>query len=187
MERFERSEEVAEEREQFGRRAAILVAVFAALLAISGLLATRATEEVLLQQQQASDTYSEYQANSLKKHVNDDTAALLTTITAGTANEKAAAAAAAKLIQTNNDKYIPNQARLLPAARAHEEERDLAAAKHTSFQIAEAAAQLAIVLCSIAIVSRARWLVLLATALGIVGFVLTLNGHFLAFRIPGLG
>lgn len=186
MERFEHAEEAAEARESFARRAAVLVAVLAAGLAIAGLLATRATEEVLLQQQMASDSYSEYQANSLKKHVNDDAAGTLRIVTTGTANEKAGADAAAKLLQANNDKYIPAQARLLPVAREHEHERDVAAAKHTSYQVAEAALQLGIVLCSIAIISRARWLLGIGAGLGLAGAILIVNGHFLLVRLPAI-
>ena len=74
VERFEKAEELATARESFGKRTAVLVAVLAAMLAIAGLGANRAQEEVLLAQVQASDTWNEYQANSLKKHINEDVA-----------------------------------------------------------------------------------------------------------------
>ena len=55
-ERFEKAEELATAREAFGKRTAVLVAVLAAMLALAGLGANRAQEEVLLAQVQASDT-----------------------------------------------------------------------------------------------------------------------------------
>jgi hypothetical protein len=183
VERFEHAEEVAEKREAFGRRAAVLVSALAAFLAISGLLAARAEEEIILSQQKASDTWAEYQANSLKKHVNDDTAQSLRILGAGTTSEKAATDAAAKLVQA---KYIPEQKRLLPIAQDYEKKRDESGAKHTSYQLAEAGFQLAIVLASIAIVARAGWLLYVAGGLGLAGLLFLANGHFLFFRVPNL-
>jgi hypothetical protein len=186
VERFEHAEETAEKREAFGRRAALLVSALAAFLAISGLLAARAEEEIILAQQKASDTWAEYQANSLKKHVNDDVAQTLRILGAGTAGEKAAADQAAKLLKANDDKYIPEQKRLMPIAQAYEKLRDESGAKHTSYQLAEAGFQLAIVLASIAIVARTRWLLYAAGGLGAAGLVFLVNGHFLIFHVPNL-
>jgi ABC-type nickel/cobalt efflux system permease component RcnA len=174
-ERFEKAEELAEKRESFGKRTAVLVAVLAAMLALAGLGANRAQEEVLLAQVQASDTWNEYQANSLKKHINADTAVVLTK--QGFADE------AKKLIDANNTKYIPNQDKLMPKAQGLEHERDIAHERHNSYQIAEAAFQLGIVLCSIAIVARALWLVFVGVGLGAVGLLALLNGFMLFIKL----
>jgi len=146
-------------------------------LALSGLGANRAQEEVLLAQVQASDTWNEYQANSLKKHINSDVAVVLTK--QGFADE------AKKLIDANNTKYIPNQDRLMPQAKDLEHERDTAHDRHNSYQIAEAAFQLAIVLCSIAIVARALWLVFAGAGLGIIGLLALLNGFLMLIKFGG--
>lgn len=170
-ERFERAEELAEARASFGKRTAVVVAVLAALLAIAGLLATRAQEEVLLAQVEASDAYNEYQANSLKKHINSDAVAVLTKL-GGTAE-------AAKLKAENDEKYIPRQAALLPKAQGLEKAREEAHGRHNNYQVAEAAFQLGIVLCSIAIIARTLWLVVLGMGLGAVGVLALLNGLLL--------
>ena len=75
LERVEHGEEAAQEGEAFGRRAAVLVSILAALLAISSLAGNRSATEAILSQEKASDTYNEYQANSLKRHVNLDDSA----------------------------------------------------------------------------------------------------------------
>jgi hypothetical protein len=175
-ERFERAEEVAEARESFGKRTAVMVAVLAAMLALAGLGANRAQEEVLLAQVQASDTWNEYQANSLKKHINEDSALALTKL--GATDE------AKKLLNANDTKYVPKQKELMPKAQALERDRDVAHDRHNSYQVAEAAFQLGIVLCSIAIVARALWLVFAGAGLGVVGLLSLLNGFFLFFK-PG--
>ena len=174
-ERFERAEEAAEKRENFGKRVAVLVAILAAMLALAGLGANRAQEEVLLAQVQASDTWNEYQANSLKKHINDDVAKTLTKL--GATDE------AKKLTDANNDKYIPNQKSLMPKAQALEHDRDIAHDRHNSYQVAEAAFQLGIVLCSIAIVARVLWLVFAGAGLGFIGLLSLLNGFVLFLKL----
>jgi ABC-type nickel/cobalt efflux system permease component RcnA len=174
-ERFERAEETAEKRENFGKRVAVLVAILAAFLALAGLGANRAQEEVLLAQVQASDTWNEYQANSLKKHINDDVATTLTKL--GATDD------AKKLVDANNNKYIPNQKALMPKAQALEHDRDVAHDRHNSYQVAEAAFQLGIVLCSIAIVARVLWLVLAGAGLGFIGLLSLLNGFVLFLKL----
>jgi hypothetical protein len=179
LEHAEQAEEAAEQREDFGRRAAIVIAVMAALLAIASLAGSRASTEAILAQAKASDTYNEYQANSLKRHVNLDDAAQLRILASGTASEAAANQQAANLEQAVSDKYQPAQDQLLPVAQDLERERDQAEARHRGFQTAEAAFQLSIVLCSISIVARARWLLITGAALGGLGLILGANAFFL--------
>lgn len=179
LEHVEEAEQAAESQENFGRRAAVVVSVLAALLAISNLAGSRASTEAILAQARASDTYNEYQANSLKRHVNLDDAAQLRIIAAGTPAEAAANQQAALLEQAVNDKYQPAQDALLPEAQALERERDVAESRHRGFLSAEAAFQLGIVLSSISIVARARWLLVTSGVLGVVGLLLAANAFFL--------
>lgn len=180
LEHVEQAEEATEKREDFGRRAAVVVSGLAALLAISSLAGNRASTEAILAQAKASDTWNEYQANSLKRHVNLDDAALLRIVAAGTPAETAAEQQAGALDKAVAEKYQPNQDHLLPEAQALEHERDLAEARHRGFQTAEASFQLGIVLSSISIVARARWLLAIGGALGIVGLLLGANAFLLA-------
>src|SRR6266851_4473903 len=124
----------------------------AALLAISSLAGARASTEAILSQARATDAYNEYQANSLKRHINLDDAAQLRILAAGSPNQAAAETQAASLEKAVADKYQPAQDHLLPEAQALEHERDVAESKHRGFQSAEAAFQLGIVLSSISIV-----------------------------------
>jgi uncharacterized protein DUF4337 len=179
LEHVEQAEEAAERREDFGRTAAVVISIMAALLAIVSLAGSRASTEAILAQTKASDTYNEYQANSLKRHVNLDDAAQLRIIAAGTPNEGAANTQAATLEQAVADKYQPAQDQLLPVAQGLEHERDIAESRHRGFQTAEAAFQLGIVLSSISIVARARWLLTIGAGLGLLGVLLGLNAFLL--------
>jgi hypothetical protein len=71
----------------------------------------------------------------------------------------------------------------MPKAQALEHDRDIAHERHNSYQIAEAAFQLAIVLCSIAIVARALWLVFAGAGLGAIGLLALLNGFLLLIKL----
>ncbi len=175
FEHVEQAEEASERREEFGRRAAIVVSVLAALLAIASLAGSRASTEAILAQAKATDTWNEYQANSLKRHVNLDDAAAIRILGTGTPNEAAANKQAASLEQAVTDKYQPAQDDLMPRALELEHERDVAESRHRGFQTAEAAFQLGIVLSSISIVARARWLLAVGGALGVLGLLLGLN------------
>jgi hypothetical protein len=156
-----------------------VVSVLAALLAIASLAGSRASTEAILAQARATDTWNEYQANSLKRHVNLDDATQLRILGSGTPAEAAANQQAASLEQAVNEKYQPAQDELMPRALVLEHERDLAESRHRGFQTAEAAFQLGIVLSSISIVARARWLLFIGAALGVLGLVLALNAFLL--------
>jgi hypothetical protein len=184
LEHVEEAEEASARRESFGRRAAVVVSGMAALLAIASLAGSRASTEAILAQAKASDAYNEYQANSLKRHINLDDAAQLRILAANGPTQADAAAQAASLEQAVNEKYQPAQDELLPKAQGLELERDTAEARHRGFQSSEAAFQLGIVLSSISIVARARWLLLLGAILGALGLILGANAFLLA--IPPL-
>ena len=179
LEHVEEAEQAAAKREDFGRRAAVVVSAMAALLAIASLAGSRASTEAILAQAKATDTYNEYQANSLKRHINLDDATQLRILASGTGSEAAANQQAASLEQAVNEKYQPTQDQLLPVAQDLEHERELAEARHRGFQTAEAAFQLGIVLSSISIVARARWLLVIGAALGAAGILLGANAFLL--------
>src|SRR5439155_7733928 len=184
LEHVDQAEEAAERRENFGRRAAVIISIMAALLAVCSLAGSRASTEAILAQARASDTYNEYQANSLKRHINLDDAAQLRILAANTPAAAEANKQADSLEQAVKDKYQPSQDELLPKAQELEHERDLAEARHRGFQTAEAAFQLGIVLSSISIVARTRWLLYLGGALGLLGVLLGANAFVLLAPPP---
>jgi hypothetical protein len=184
LEHVERAEVAAERQENAGRNAAVVVSVMAAMLAIASLAGSRSSTEAILAQAKASDTWNEFQANSLKRHVNLDDAALLRILAAGSPAAAGAEKQAASLEQAVNNKYQPAQDELMPRAQELEHERDLAEARHRGFQTSEAAFQLGIVLSSISIVARARWLLFAGGGLGLVGMVLGVNSFLLLVPPP---
>ena len=68
-----------------------------------------------------------------------------------------------------------------------EAERDLAMRKDPYFDYGEALLQIAIVLASIAIITKGSFLLAVSGALAAGGALLTFNGFTLALAVPGLG
>lgn len=184
LEHVEQAQEVATHADYFGRNAALLVSVLAALLAIATIAGNRATTEALLAQQKASDAWNEFQANSLKRHVNEDTASALRVLAAGGPREAEAREQADALDAAVATKYRPAQDDLGHKAQDLEHERDVAERQHRGFQEAEAAFQLAIVLSSVSIVARTAPLLWAGAGLGLMGLLLFLNTISLAVPLP---
>jgi len=184
LEPLEKSHEAAEARERFTRLAAAIVAVLAALLAVATLAANQAAETTILDQQRASDAYNEAQANSLKRHVDEDAAAQLRALGAGTPQQAAAEQRARSLEEAISSKYRPAEDRLLPTAAGFERQRDRAEAQHGDLQLAEVGFQVAIVLCSLAILVRRPAPMWLGVVLGGLGILLLLNGVLQVVTLP---
>jgi Domain of unknown function (DUF4337) len=166
------------------RHAAVLVSILAALLAVAALAGDRATTEELLAQQKASDAWTEFQATSLKRHVDEGDATALQLLAAGRPRQAEAERDAGALQVQIGMKYQPSQEHLQEQATELEHERDLADARHRTFQVAEAAFQLAIVLGSIMLAAGLAALLWASAALGVVGLLLLLNGFVLAVALP---
>jgi len=157
----------AAELQSFTRLAAVLVGGLAAFLAIASLLGTRAGAEVILSQERATDTYNQYQADSLKQRIGSNDGDIL----AALGQPNAAAAARADAADKGSQKPA-----LLLQAQDYEADRDSASRRERSYQVAEGAFQIGIVLVSIAILARLRPVAVIGAALGVVGLLLLVNG-----------
>lgn len=184
LEALEKTHEAAEARERFTRIAAVLIAVLAALLAVATLAANQAEETTILDQQQSFDAYNELQANSVKRHLDENGAAQLRVLATGTPQQQASVQEAQRLEKAVRDKYRPNEDRLLKAAQGFDRDRGRAEARHRDLQLSEASFQVAIVLCSAAILARRSPLVWLGLVLGLMGLLLLVNSWPLLVTVP---
>lgn len=185
VEGVEKTHAAVESHHRLARLAAAVVAVLAVLLAVANLAANSAAGTTLLDQQRASDSYNELQANSLKRHINENTALLLRALPVGGAQATSALADASGLDKAVKQKYQPNEARLLPVARQLESDRDTAEAQDHNLHLAEVALQIAIVLTSVAILIGRTALMWLGGTVGAIGAVLLANGLWMVVRVPG--
>jgi hypothetical protein len=179
--------------ETFRNRAALLIAVLAAVLAVGGLGGGNATDDMVASNIKASDTWAFYQAKNVRQTMYEiEAEKLKAALAAGTvvAAERTAAEARLKEYEATVARYDSEPDPKDPAkgegkkelsalARAHEAAFDEASARDNNFDYAEVLLQLALVLGSVAILAVNRWILGLSLALGVAGSLLTLNGFLL--------
>ncbi len=182
--------------DKFKTRTAIMIAVLAMLLAVTGLGGQNAAKEAVNNNVLASNFYAFYQAKNMRQTsyalAADDLELTLASNPAITGDARAA-------MQKKIDDYRKTVARyesepstqegkkeLLARAKALEEKRDVAMRQDPYFDYAEVLLQIAIVLASVAIVSGLTWLVFGSAILGVTGTLLMINGFLLLVAIPGL-
>ena len=179
--------------ETFRNRAALLIAVLAAVLAVGGLGGGNATDDMVASNIKASDTWAFYQAKNVRQTMYEIEAEKLeSALAAGTIApaERPAAEVRLKEHEATVARYDSEPDAKDPAkgegkkelsaqARAYEAEFEEASRRDNAFDLAEVLLQLALVLGSVAILAVNRWILGLSLALGIAGSLLTLNGFLL--------
>jgi hypothetical protein len=178
-------------QDEFGRRVALVTAVFAVLLAIAALGGNHAMKEMLLAQQKSSDQWAFYQAKVIREHQYRGQKLRLEAdlLERGDAMKPAGRQALEALrnkFEEEEKRYNAEKKEIEQDAKKLEQERDLYQTKDPYFLIAEALLQIAIVMASVSILSRSGPIFAFSLALAVGGALLTLNGYFLLFQLPFL-
>ena len=184
------------EQDRFKQRAAVAIAIFAMLLAITGLGGQNATKEAINANILASNDFNFYQAKNMRQTsltLAANEIELAWSTSPGLSDDARAA------LRKKLDDYRKTIARyesepdtgegkkeLLARARDHAAKRDHALQQDPYFDYAEALLQIAIVLISVSIVAEVVWLAFIGGGLGLIGGVLMVNGYLLLVEIPGL-
>jgi rRNA maturation endonuclease Nob1 len=162
-ERFEQGHQVAMGQEShagphYGRNAALVVAVMAAFLAIATLLSNEAVKHVITEETHRADTSSQLESNRLKIDVANGNSVLLRVLSAGNPQERRAAAEAQRHEDRIAQELKPADAHLYAQIEDHERDTDHANTQHIDYELAEVGLQVGIVLASVSIIARRRWL-----------------------------
>lgn len=185
-------EELREKAEsRFGRRVALVTAIFAVILAIAALGGNHAMKEMLLAQQQASDHWAFYQAKVIREHQYRGQKLRLEAdlLERGAAIKPEARAKLDALLAKFDEeekRYNTEKKDIEKDAKRLEHERDLYQTRDPYFLLAEALLQIAIVMSSVSILARSRLIFGFSLVLAVAGTVLTANGYLLLFRLPFL-
>jgi hypothetical protein len=188
-------------RTRFRNRAALMIAILAAILAICGLGGGNATDDMIFNNIRASDTWAFFQAKNMRQtayeiaivEIEGDLAEPGLTPERRTRMEQQLAEHRATIAryESEPDAAAPNdplrgegKRQLRARAQAYEAAREIASAQDDSFDMAEVLLQLALVLGSVAILALNRPILILAGALGLVGVLLTANGFLLLVPLP---
>jgi hypothetical protein len=175
----------------FGRRVALVTAVFAVMLAIAALGGNHAMKEMLLSQQKSSDQWTFYQAKVIREHQYRGQklrleADLLERGDSIKPEARGKLEALLKQFGEEEKRYNAEKKDIEKDAKKLEHERDLYQTKDPYFLIAEALLQIAIVMSSVSILSRSRLILLFSVLLAVCGAILTVNGYYLLFQLPFL-
>ena len=180
----------------FRRRAAVAIAVFAMLLAITSLGGQNATKEALNSNIEASNYFNFFQAKNMRQ-----TAITLAVdeFELAWVNDPQIPETAKAALRRKLDDYRKTIARyesepdtgegkkeLLAKAREYEQKRDRALKQDPYFDYAEALLQIAIVLISVAIIAEQVWLAYFGGVIGLIGALLMVNGYLLLIELPFL-
>jgi Domain of unknown function (DUF4337) len=190
-----------EAHESFRNRAALLIAVLAAILAVGGLGGGNATDDMVGNNIKASDSWAFYQAKNVRQTMYELAAEQLEEQLATGAVAPASRASAQKRLaaykatiaryDSEPDPENPNdllrgegKKEIMARAQAFEAAFDEASERDNNFDFAEVLLQLALVLGSVAILTLNRWILILSVAAGGLGALLTLNGFLLLVPLP---
>lgn len=183
------------EQNKFKQRAAVVIAIFAMLLAITGLGGQNATKEAINENIAASNYFAFFQAKNMRQTSFVVAANEMELAWAASAHLPEDAKAALRKKLEDYRKTIARydsepdtgegKKELLAKAREHTARRDHALKQDPYFDYAEALLQIAIVLISVSIVAEVVWLAFIGGGLGLIATVLMLNGFLLLVEIPG--
>ena len=165
------------------KRVALLIALLAAVLAITEMGGRNAEVQALGRNIEASNLWAFFQAKTIRQ-TTLRTAAEAFEIAGLSPEQTDAVNKKIQAWRATADRYesepSTNEGRRELAARAKhaEHERDQALAAHHAFEIGSGALQLAIVLASASVVAGAIWLAWAGGVLGVIGFAFALLGWF---------
>lgn len=162
-ERFEQGHQVATGEPahvgpHYGRNAAMVVALMAAFLAIAVFLSNEAVKEVITGETHRADASAQLESNRVKIDVAKGNSVLLRTLAAGSPQQRQAAVEADRQEARIVQELAPTDAHLNSEIQAHEHDTDDANTQHIDYELAEVGLQVGIVLASVSIIARRRWL-----------------------------
>jgi hypothetical protein len=183
--------EHAEHAAGTNKKIALVIAIMALFLAFSETLGKSANTEALNANIRASDMWAFFQAKNIRR-TTLTTAAETKKVDAITVNDGGAKAALAKQIEEwektaaryrSEPETREGTTELMERAQEAERERDTALARYHHYEIASAAFQIGIVLCSAAVITSTIWLAWIASGIAALGIVVMALGLFAPFAL----
>jgi hypothetical protein len=167
-------------RDPFDRRVALSMAIVAAALASVTLLSHRSHNEVTVLKTEESDKWNYYQAKKNRGYMYAADAELLEALSKeATAGESAGKTE--KLIAKWRDtekRYDGDAEKLQDEAKELQHEGHIAHSSSNFFDLGELGIELALVLCSVALLAKRKAFWLIGIAVGALGFIVAMGGFF---------
>jgi hypothetical protein len=154
----------------------VTMAILAVCVAVVSLLGHRAHTEELLTQNKATDQWAYYQAKNIRRHnyeMGVDVLALMEF------KDKAQADKIREKYQHEAERYTKEQAEVEEQAKDLEKESALAQRKADRFDLGEVFLEIALVISSLALLSRKRFYWLLGMVSGLAGLGVAATGFLM--------
>jgi hypothetical protein len=183
IERAHEADAVALHDVQSEKLGVVVVAVLAALLAISSVFGRRAVKDLLLYQERSTDAANIAESNEVKARINETTLLTLRVLATDPDTAASAEGEVAALERDITERFQPER----EAAERRQEDADGrqedAERSYESLELSETMLQVAIVFVTIAVAVHGRRMLLAGGGLGLIGLVLLLDGflHFLPY------
>ena len=158
------------------RSAALVVAVMAAFLALATFLSNEAVKHVITGETHRADASAQLESNQVKIDVANGYSVLLRVLGQQSELERHAAVAARRHEERISGELRPVDARLTDEIHHHEHDTDRANTQHTAYELAAVGLQVGIVLATVSIIARRRWLLAAGGAAATAGVVFMLVG-----------
>jgi hypothetical protein len=170
----------------FTRRAALVTAVYAVVLAIASLGGSHAMKEMLLAQQQASDQWAFYQAKSIREHLYRSQKMMLENqldLMPETLSPESVKKVkdSIQALADEASRYADEKKEIEQEARKLEKERDINRSKDPFFEYAEVLLQIGIVMASVSIIAGSRAVFAFSILVASLGAVMCANGYLMLF------
>ena len=154
----------------------VTMAILAVCVAVVSLLGHRAHTEELLTQNRATDQWSYYQAKNIRRHNYEMGVDLLSMMEF---KDKAQADKVREKYQKEAERYTKEQAEIEEQAKELEKESALSQRKADRFDLGEVFLEIALVISSLALLSRKRLYWFLGIASGLAGLGVAATGLLL--------
>ncbi|MGB9435337.1 MAG: DUF4337 domain-containing protein [Candidatus Acidiferrum sp.] len=155
---------------------AVTLSILAVLVAIATLLGHRASTEELILQTKASDQWALFQAKNIRLHEMQGLADMLGTLTPV---EKEKADALREKYLSETERYTKEKDEVSGQATELEKDRDLAGRREDRYDAGEVILEIALIVCSLTLLTKKRIFWISGIALGLVGLVVTVSGALL--------
>jgi hypothetical protein len=154
----------------------VTISILAVLVAISTLLGHRANTEQILLQGQANDQWGYYQAKNIRSHQVQIALAMLGI---STSLDKEKAAVVKEKYQQEGARYEKDKEEIFKKAKELENDRDVQSHRADRFEGAEVLLEIALVICSLTLLTKKRFFWYSGILLAIFGTLVASSGFLI--------
>ena len=155
---------------------AITISILAVLVAMATLMGHRSSIEAVLLQTQASDQWAYYQAKNIRLHEMQSVADLVGVLDRG---EKEKAEGLREKYKSEIERYEKDKDQISEKAKELENERAVVSRKEDRFDAGEVVLDIALIICSLTLLTRIKAFWYSGIAIGTVGFFIALSGFLI--------